>query len=337
VKNLLSLAVIAAVVLIAGFAAADAIRGKPREPSAAPTTIPIQTGPTRLPGPQPQAEAPTGWPQGVLRGTLTFADANTCRIRVIGLAGGRERPVARFTSDCQLWAPPVGPRLAYGLGPSSGDGLEPFRLADLQSPNLELGGYRALFGVIVWSQDGQHVAWCGRRRTGFDLEIGGPSQRLPRCPVSFTRDNEVAYAVGDKIIVGDRTLYTASGGITYASFGQDGSLAAVVDGEKIERWDGSALITTTKIPPGYQGLTPTFRYDNCGALFAQGGGVQIFDLGCKPGLPTRSFPGVSATWSPDGAWIAVSSGQSITFYRVVGTRLAIDWPAGASDMVWRPS
>lgn len=336
-KNLLSLAVIAAVVLIAGFAAADAIRGKPREPSAAPTTIPIQTGPTRLPGPQPQAEAPAGWPQGVLRGTLTFADANTCRIRVIGLAGGRERPVARFTSDCQIWAPPVGARLAYGLGPSSGDGLEPFRLADLQSPNLELGGYRALFGVIVWSQDGQHVAWCGRRRTGFDLEVGGPSQRLPRCPVAFTRDNEVAYAVGDKILVGDRTVYKADGGITYANFGRDGSLAVVVDGEKIERWDGSALVTTTKLSPSFQGLTPIFRYDNCAALFVRGSAVQLLDLGCRPGLTNRSFAGSAAAWSPDGAWVVTSNGVELEFQRVVGSRADITWPVGAAALAWRPS
>ena len=138
--------------------------------------------------------------------------------------------------------------------------------------------------------------------------------------------------------MGDRTVFKADGGITYASFGRDGSLAVVVDGEKIERWDGSALVTTTKIPPGYQGLTPILRYDNCGALYVlEGGGVQLLDLGCKPGLPTRSFPGVSAAWSPDGGWVAASSGPRITFHRVVGPRLEIEWPAAAADMVWRPS
>jgi hypothetical protein len=336
-RDLLTLAVIAAVVLIAGFAAADAIRGKPKERSAAPTTIPIQTSPTRLPGPQPQAEAPRGWPQGVLRGALTFADAQTCRLRIIGLSGGRERPIARFRSDCQIWAPPVGPRIAYGLGPSSADGLQPFRLADVQSPNLELGGYRALFGVIVWSQDGQHVAWCGRRRTGFDLEIGGPSRRLPRCPVAYTPDNEIAYAVGNKVLAGDRTEFTADGGVTYAKFGLDGSLAVVVDGTKIERRDASGAVTTTKLSPSLQGHTPILRFDNCAALFALGRAVELVDLGCRPGLPNRSFRGSSATWSPDGAWVALSEGAQIDFHRIVGSRLQITWPAGAAQMAWRPS
>ena len=87
---------------------------------------------------------------------------------------------------------------------------------------------------------------------GFDLEIGGPATRLPRCPVAYTRGDEIAYAVGNKVLVGDRVVFTADGGITYAKFGSDGSLAVVIDGERLERWDGSSL-TTTKIPPELPG------------------------------------------------------------------------------------
>jgi hypothetical protein len=335
-RDLLTLLVVGAVVLVGGFAAADALRGKPAAPQAAPT-IPVQTTPSRLPGPQPQAEAPGDWPQGLLRGTLTFADARTCRVRVIGLAGGRERPVARFKSDCELWAPPVGPRLAYGLGPPSGDGLAPFRIADLQHPNRELGGYRALFGVVVWSQDGQRVAWCGRRRTGFDLEIGGASRRLPSCPVAYTRDNEIAYAIENRVLVGDQTVFTAKGGITYAKFGTDGSLAVIVDGKRLERWDGSSLVTSVELPPRFEGLTPSLSNDNCGALFEPRGEVELVDLGCRPGYPARTFFGRSGAWSPDGRWVAISTDVEIQFHRVVGPRLQIAWPAAAAEMVWRPS
>ena len=335
-RDLLTLIVIGAVVVIGGFAAADAIRGEPRPDRASAPTVPIQTTPARLPGPAPQADAPPNWPEGVLDGVLTLADATTCDIRQIGLAGGRERPLAHFGGDCSLWAPPVGSRVAYGLGASSQDGLQPFRIADLAAPNRELGGYRALFGVVIWSQDAQRIAWCGRSRVGFDLEIGGPSRRLPRCPATYTRDDEVAYAVGNKVIVGDRTVFSADGGITYAKFGADGSLAVVVDGERIERWDGSALTTTTKIPPGYQGITPILRADNCAALLPVGDVVQLIDLGCRPGLTNRSFAGGVAAWSPDGEWVVTSNGVELEFQRVVGSRGDITWPVGASALVWRP-
>ena len=335
-RDLLTALVIGVVVVIGGFAAADAIRGKPRPEQQAAATVQVQTTPTRTPGPQPQPEAPPNWPEGILDGVLTFADAETCDIRQIGLAGGRERPLAHFGGDCNLWAPPVGPRVAYGLGPSSQDGLQPFRIADLAAPNRELGGYRALFGVVIWSDDGQRVAWCGRSRIGFDLEIGGPSRRLPRCPVSYTRDNEVAYAVGNQVLVDDQPVFTANGGITYAQFGLDGSLAVVVDGKRIERWDGSALTTTTKIPPGYQGITPILRADNCAALLPLGGVVQLIDLGCREGLTNRSFAGSTAAWSPDGEWIVTSNGVELEFQRVVGRRQGITWPVGAAALSWRP-
>jgi len=337
-RDLLTLLVIGAVVVIGGFAAADAIRGKPdAKPSAAPT-IPVQTSPSRLPGPQPQAEAPPNWPQGLLRGTITFTDAQSCAIRVIGLAGGRERPVAHFGSDCTMWVPPVGSRLAYGLGPSSADGLHPFRIADLGLPNADLGGYRALFGVVLWSADGQRIAWCGRNRTGFDLEIGGPAHRLPGCPVAYTPDDQIAYAVGNRVLVGDRTVFTADGGVTYAKFGLDGSLAVVVDGKRLERVQGSEPPTEIALPPSLEGKTPILRADNCGALFrAANGVIQLLDLGCLPRLPNRSLEGANAAWSPDGAWVALAQDDRIAFERLVGPRLEVSWPARAFELAWRPS
>jgi hypothetical protein len=330
--------VIGAVVLIGGFAAADAIRGNPEPPRPPSTSTPVQTSPSRLPGPKPQPEAPAGWPQGVLHGTLTFTDARSCGVRVIGLAGGRERAVAHFAGDCSLWTPQVGTRLAYGLGASSPDGLQPFRIADLGLPNADIGGYRALFGVVNWSDDGQRIAWCGRNRTGFDLQIGGSSRRLPRCPVAYTPDNRIAYAVGNEVLVENRVVYKAPGGVTYAHFGDDGSLVVVVDGDRIERIDPNGTrVFATDLAPEYQGQTPALRSDNCGALFPTDGGfVQLLDLGCAPGLPTRSFPGTNAAWSPDGAWVALSQPTEIAFERVTGSRLEIHWPARAAELSWRP-
>jgi len=93
----------------------------------------------------------------------------------------------------------------------------------------------------------------------------------------------------------------------------------------------------TKIPPGYEGITPILRADNCAALFPIGRAIQLLDLGCRPGLTNRSFAGKTAAWSPDGDWVATSNGVDLEFHRIAGSRLDITWPAGAAQMVWRPN
>jgi hypothetical protein len=328
--------IIATVLLIAGFAAADAIRGRAERTTSTPSTASGETAQTRLPGPQPQAQPPPGWPRGTLLGSLVFTDSGDCRIRVIGLAGGVERPLARFGGNCQLWAPPVGDRLAYGLGPPSPDGFSPFRIADLGQPNRELGGYRALFGVVLWSQDGQRVGWCGRRRTGFDLELGGAARRLPRCPIAYTRDGRPAWTIGNRLYVAGRLALRANGGITFAHFGTDGSLAIVEDGVQVIRYDARGRFTGAF--PTVEGQTPIFSPDNCAAAYRPQGGygqITVLDVGCFPGALPGTLRGRDATWSPDGRWLAVAGRRAIVFQRVVGPPLTVRWPASAVQLAWR--
>jgi hypothetical protein len=329
---------VGAVVLIAGFAAADALRGRAGGQDApGPDATALQTGPTRLPGPRPQPDAPEGWPVGTLEGSLVFTDAEDCRVRVIGLSGGRERPLASFSGNCELWAPPISDRVAYGLGPTSPDGFAPFRIADLGRPNADLGGYRALFGVVLWSPDGQRIAWCGRRRTGFDLEIGGPVRRLPTCPVAYTPDSRIAYAIGNKLVVEDKELLRTDGGITYADFGTDGSLAIVVDGRRLELYDAAGKLTATADIP--EGKTPILSPTNCAALFKpfeDVGRIRFVELGCYRGRELRDLFGSDAAWAPDGAWVAVAGPEGISFHSVAAPNAPIVWPADAAQLSWRP-
>jgi hypothetical protein len=334
--------IVGAVVLIGGFAAADALRGRAggQETPGTETTA-VQTGPTRLPGPRPQPDAPEGWPVGTLEGSLVFTDKAGCRVRVIGLSGGVERPLARFSGNCELWASPAGDRIAYGLGPSSPDGFAPFRIADLGRPNADLGGYRALFGVVLWNPDGQRIAWCGRRRTGFDLEVGGPVRRLPTCPVAYTPDSRIAYALGNKLVIEDQELLRADGGITYAHFGADGSVAIVVDGKRLERYDVAGKLTATADIP--EGKTPILSPTNCAALFrpfGEVGGIRFVKLSCYRGRDLQREPrdlvGSDAAWSPDGAWVAVAAPEGISFLPVAASSPPVIWPALAAQLSWRP-
>jgi hypothetical protein len=330
--------IVGAVVVIAGFAAADALRGRTGErETARPETTAVQTTPTRLPGPTPQPDAPKDWPVGTLEGSLVFTDANGCRVRVIGLSGGVERPNAQFSGNCQLWAAPVGNRIAYGLGPNSPDGFAPFKIADLGRPNADLGGYRALFGVVLWSPDGQRIAWCGRRHTGFDLEVGGPARRLPTCPVAYTPGGEIAYAVGDRLSTDTRTLARVDGGITFATFAGR-RLIVVVDGKEIQIFEGGTPKWAADLPPALQGRTPILSPDGCSAAFRPldpPGDVQVRDLGCTGRAP-RAFFGGDAAWSPDGQWLAVAERQTIAFHHLSGRGQTIRWPAAAAQLSWRP-
>jgi WD40-like Beta Propeller Repeat len=333
------LIVVGAIVLVAGFATADALRGRAEDQVATSTADAVQTGPTRLPGPAPAPEAPADWPSDRLAGTLVFADRNDCRLRELELSAGLERRLALFSGTCDLWAAPAGAHVAYALGPSSADGFVPFKLADLVTPSRELGGYRALFGVVIWSPDGQRVAWCGRRRVGFDLQIGGPARRLPRCPAAYTPEGNIAYALGNKLIVEDRVVHRANGGITYVHYGTDGSLALVLDGKRLERWEGDRPAGSISIPAALQGSTPVMRPDNCAAVVQpldEPDRVELLDLGCLPEYERATFSGSDAAWSPDGQWIAVAEEHAIAFTRVVGPAATVRWPTEAAELAWRP-
>jgi hypothetical protein len=331
--------IVGGIVLVAGFATADALRGRGENGEATPTTEAAETGPTQLLGPEPAPEAPADWPRDELAGTLVFADRNDCRLRQIGLSAGLERRLARFSSACDIWVAPLGGQVAYALGPSSADGFVPFKLADLARPSREQGAYRALFGVVLWSPDGQRVAWCGRRRVGFDLQIGGPARRLPRCPAAYTPDGRIAYALENKLIVEDRVVQRANGGITYVHYGTDGSLALMIDGERLERWEGDRRAGGAPIPESLQGRTPIMRFDNCGAVFRpldEPDRVELLSLGCLPETERVTFLGSDAAWSPDGEWVAVAEEHSISFNRVVGPATTVRWPTEAAELAWRP-
>jgi hypothetical protein len=331
------LLILLAIVLVGGFAVADALRSDDQRVEVRPTTTDRGGGPpttsTVDDGDLGRAFFPTlnGAP-----GSIVLTQIGACPVREFDLPTGRELPNVVERSTCQLWAAPVTAKVAVGIGEPVGDAV-PFRFLDLGHPNRDLGNSEAAFGFLVWSDDGQRAAWCNRRLEGIDLELDGPRRRLPGCPAAYTPDGEVALAEGNDLVVNGRTiLTTASGGITNVHFGSDDSVAVVVDGRRIERHQGGRLTDALDLPERFEGRTPVLSRDNCGALLRAGDRIRLLDVGCLAPSLDLSFPGHVAAWSPDAVWIAVGGATELTFYNLESGTTTV-WPIGVAQLVWRRS
>jgi hypothetical protein len=331
------LLILAAIVLVGGFAVADSLRSDGEHVEARQTTTGTTSGTvTEAPddGELGRAFFPSvsGAP-----GSVVLSEIGSCAVREFDLPTGLELPNAVSSSSCQLWAAPVTAKVAVGIGEPVGDAV-PFRFVDLGRPNRDLGSSEAAFGFLVWSDDGQRAAWCNRRLVGIDLELGGPRRQLPDCPAAYTHAGEVAYAIGDRLVIEGRDVLRASAQITRVHFGADRSVALVVEGRRIERYVNGELTDALDLPERFQGRLPELSPDNCSAAFRAGDRIRILDVGCSGLGPGGSlFPGHVAAWSPDGAWIAIGGPAELTFYSLESAAEPVVWPVGVVQIVWRRS
>ena len=327
------LAILAAVVLLGGFALADTLRSGGEEPSARST----QTVPEGRSGPEPRPDAPEDWPAGRLRGTLVFTDARDCRVRVIGLGGGRERPAGELFGFCGLWAAPIGQRIAYSTGGVRGSSGESFAVVDLRRAGVELASIQNISsgGAVLWSPDARRVAWCTPNGVGQELELGTerPSS-FARCPIAYTPDGQLAFAVGRRLVMGGQTVLKEREPILQAHWGADDSLLVRLAGGAVRRYAGAGgRVGVSELPLGAVGdLIPS--PNNCAVLYKDLALVQVADVGCS-GVQAQSFNGFDAAWSPDGRWLALADPDEIVFQQIVGGDERIAWPARARELYWR--
>jgi hypothetical protein len=329
------LAIVAAVLLVGGFALADSLRNEGEESSAPPT----QSVPDGRDGPEPQEEAPPSWPTGRLRGTLVFTNTEDCRVRVIGLGGGRERPAGNLVGFCRLWAAPIGQRIAYDTGGVRGTSGDTFAVVDLRRAGVELASIINFAGDVLWSPDAQRLAWCDLDRNGFELDVGDEEpRRLESCPVGYDPDGRLAFARGRRLVVAGETIVTQDATITQAHWGIDDSLLIVLTNGVVRRFDrdgstDAVSLGSTDSTDGSVGRVDPSP-DNCGLLVQAPGRSALVDIGCFTGRELR-FIAFDAAWSPDGAWIAVAATDQIVFHQVVGGDETIVWPAHARELYWR--
>jgi hypothetical protein len=347
------LAIVAAVVTLAGVALADTVRNGTASERA----------------PQPRGEAAStsvAEPGGRLvlpalrvSGRIALTEAVGCALRVVDTVAGRESSVPRLATSCELWAPRVGARLAYGVRGPSGAATR-FRVVDLANPRATSGEHAMTFGPMAWGPDGRRLAWCDSATSGFELALGNRPARLDHCPRAYDPSGRTAYALDRDVFVGGRRLLTAGGHVDQLAFGRDGSLALVVNGQRIERYVGDRLVRATTLPRAARGRRLSFAPDNCAVLVTQTAVIRLIDLGCfrgRSGFTTlsidnctnrprdvtlrcarypapRTFEGGDAAWSPDGEWIAVAEADAVVFHRVVGRYAAVRWPVAAARVAW---
>jgi len=336
------LLIVAAVLLLAGFAAADALRGLGGGRTALPPTAaaPNQSDESVT---APPVRRIRGFTLGRLTGRLVFT-GETCVIQELDLPTGTIFPLPRLAGSCKLWSPRLSERLAYSL-PSAFRSAAPFRIVDLNHAQVELGEFWARIDSLAWRPDGQRLTWCDARGVGHELEIGEtvPAD-LPDCPVGYTDVGNLVYVQGRELRVGDRLLLRAQGGIDAMSFGDDGSVAVAVDGRtiKVYRRTGGQLSAAAEVglAPPLQGRVPVFSPDNCGAFIRtpyddRVERISVIDLGCLPSGGEQSFPGRAAAWSPDGRWIAVAGRAAILFHAIDGRSDTIRFTAAATDLAWK--
>lgn len=332
------LLILLAVVLVGGFAVADALRsedGAERVVERETTTNPAATTP---------ADATTDDDLGRARfpqvngagGALVITETGSCAVREFDLPTGLEFRNVVARSTCQVWAAPVTAKVAVGIGEPVGDAV-PFRFIDLQRPGRNLGTSEASFGFLVWSEDGQRAAWCNRRRVGIDLELRGGRRLLPDCPAAFTPEHEVAFAIGPELVVEERTVLTASGFITSVHYATDdsGSVAVMVDGRRIERYVNARLTDSFDLPERLEGRLPILSPDNCAALLRTGDEeVSLVTLGCSP-FAVQSYRGTTGAWAPNGEWIVIGGPTELVFRRPDRGAEPVRWPVGAAQIEWR--
>jgi hypothetical protein len=266
---------------------------------------------------------------------VIFTNAGDCRVRVIELGDGRERPSGRLRGSCRLWAAPVGQRIAYSVRGGNSEYSERwFRIVDLSQADRDLGMFKNLVGDVLWSADARRVAWCVfRGGGGRELEIGSARpRRLSRCPLAYDPGGRLVFARGNRLVSEDgRNVLVEDEPIVKADWGEDESLLVVLAGGTVRRYDreGDAdaitLVADREIVP-----SP----DNCAVLFEELDRFRIVDVGCYE-RPPESFRARAAAWSPDGRWVALADDTRIRFEEAGGGAQAFVWPARAIEIYWR--
>ena len=169
---------VAAVVALGGAALADVLRDRTAEEArdgraaTAATTDEREASATTVEEPQagqtPTTTTDEGEPSagrlpgGAASGLLAFTVPGACELRAIDVRSGRMLDLPRLETNCELYAPRVGTRVAYSVHDDWGSSKRHFSILDLEHPRASFGDYLGDWNP-AWSPDGAALAWCDTR------------------------------------------------------------------------------------------------------------------------------------------------------------------------------
>jgi hypothetical protein len=348
--------VLGAVALIGAGATWDALRHDPF-PAAERADDDIRFRGAALPQP------------GELSGTLVFASQADCRPRVLSfetLTVGPAGPAAR----CGLWVSPRGDLAAVSLAAAlglQGSRVGLLRLGERPKLVQQLGIVR---GDPSWSKDGGRLAWCTAERDTVLLAVEtGARRHVEGCRPKIAPDGSVLTRPAllltptllrdGNVALDEEDLTRAfpadsDGPLDLVGYDvrPDGLLAVVAvrfeSGRRPRRllqlWhsgqlERAILLPELGLPAGAGRLGDHVEFGPTGrevAVAFPGAGKQMILVDLESGnvvLEPTSQHGFA--WSPDGRWLAVSTGEEIRILGPERGEPVYVLPVGAAALAWR--
>jgi hypothetical protein len=303
----------------------------------------------------PNVPSPTA-----LHGTLYLAVGDTCRLQAINLAAVAAGMKGRATT-CGLWVAPKGNLVAFSRD-RRGQSYELW-LARLGNPPAPIRRLGLAEGRPSWSDDGSRLAWCGPDESTVILDIARGTQRsIEGCRPAFTRLGVLTRRAGEilrngTVLIGRYDLGQPFRGMNAAvdvlgyDAARNGLVAVAVASSgrlfsraALELWREQTLKGIIELPVSVTlgdggGVSELVRFSPTGqevVVGLPGGlfGLLVVDIRTRR-ITLMANNARAFVWSPDGAWLARSTGNAIVFSGSERSEPTYALPLEAWGIAWR--